>query len=157
MVKPGYTCLGLEYFVNVGDRLWEMDDDDLVKLGAVESSRTSASSTPMWSRPATSCACRRPTRSTTAPTRRTSTSCASWLERHTTNVYPVGRNGMHKYNNQDHSMFTAMLSVENILGAYHDIWSVNVEQEYHEEGSSRSAGSHAVRHRTIGASHRMTR
>jgi hypothetical protein len=48
-------------------------------------------------------------------------------------VHPVGRNGMHKYNNQDHSMFTAMLTVENILGADHDIWNVNVEQEYHEE------------------------
>jgi hypothetical protein len=49
-------------------------------------------------------------------------------------VHPVGRNGMHKYNNQDHSMFTAMLSVQNIVdGTSHDIWSVNVEQEYHEE------------------------
>ena len=43
---------------------------------------------------------------------------------------------MHKYNNQDHSMYTAMLTVENILGADHDIWSVNVEEEYHEEGST---------------------
>jgi hypothetical protein len=40
---------------------------------------------------------------------------------------------MHRYNNQDHSMYTAMLTVENILGAHHDIWSVNVEEEYHEE------------------------
>ena len=39
---------------------------------------------------------------------------------------------MHKYNNQDHSMYTAMLTVENIHGAHHDIWSVNVEEEYHE-------------------------
>ncbi|MGH9096182.1 MAG: FAD-dependent oxidoreductase, partial [Acidimicrobiales bacterium] len=49
------------------------------------------------------------------------------------NVHPVGRNGMHKYNNQDHSMYTAMLTVENIHGAQHDIWAVNVEEEYHEE------------------------
>ena len=48
-------------------------------------------------------------------------------------MHPVGRNGMHKYNNQDHSMYTALLSVENILGARHDVWSVNVEEEYHEE------------------------
>ena len=49
-------------------------------------------------------------------------------------MWPVGRNGMHRYNNQDHSMLTAMLSVENIFGgADHDIWSVNVEAEYHEE------------------------
>ena len=58
-----------------------------------------------------------------------------WLEANTPNVFPCGRNGMHKYNNQDHSMFTAMLSVENILGAHHDVWSVNVEAEYHEEAS----------------------
>ena len=42
---------------------------------------------------------------------------AEWIAEHTPNVYPVGRNGMHRYNNQDHSMFTAMLSVENIFGA----------------------------------------
>ena len=56
-----------------------------------------------------------------------------WLAANTPNVFPCGRNGMHKYNNQDHSMLTAMLSVENILGADHDVWSVNVEAEYHEE------------------------
>ena len=52
---------------------------------------------------------------------------------------------MHKYNNQDHSMFTAMLTVENIHGAHHDIWAVNVEEEYHEEwagqGSDHRTGS----------------
>jgi len=48
---------------------------------------------------------------------------------------------MHKYNNQDHSMLTAMLSVENILGAHEDVWSVNVEAEYHETSSERGASS----------------
>jgi UDP-galactopyranose mutase len=56
-----------------------------------------------------------------------------WLEANTPNVHPVGRNGMHRYNNQDHSMYTAMLTVENLFGASHDVWSVNVEEEYHEE------------------------
>ena len=57
-----------------------------------------------------------------------------WLAHHAANVYPVGRNGMHRYNNQDHSMLTAMLAVENILDdAGHDLWSVNVDDEYHEE------------------------
>jgi hypothetical protein len=46
---------------------------------------------------------------------------------------------MHKYNNQDHSMYTAMLSVENILGADHDVWTVNVEEEYHEEHEGESS------------------
>ena len=58
-----------------------------------------------------------------------------YLEAEAPNVHPVGRNGMHKYNNQDHSMYTAMLTVENIFGASHDIWSVNVEEEYHEGGA----------------------
>jgi hypothetical protein len=59
-----------------------------------------------------------------------------WLEANAPNVHPVGRNGMHKYNNQDHSMYTAMLTVDNILGAHNDIWNVNVEGEYHEQSSS---------------------
>jgi hypothetical protein len=69
----------------------------------------------------------------------------AWLAEHAANVFPVGRNGMHKYNNQDHSMYTAMLTVENLLGADHDVWSVNVEEDYHEESrpasSSKSGGT----------------
>jgi hypothetical protein len=49
------------------------------------------------------------------------------------NLQLVGRNGMHKYNNQDHSMLTAMLAAKNILGHNYDLWSVNEDQEYHEE------------------------
>ena len=51
-----------------------------------------------------------------------------------TNLAQVGRNGLHRYNNSDHSMLTAMRAVDNILlGTNHDIWSVNVESVYHEE------------------------
>ena len=57
-----------------------------------------------------------------------------WLDDVTPNVHPVGRNGMHRYNNQDHSMYTAMLTVQNIVdGTTYDVWEVNVEEEYHEE------------------------
>jgi UDP-galactopyranose mutase len=60
-----------------------------------------------------------------------------WLDTNVPNVHPVGRNGMHRYNNQDHSMFTAMLTVENMIdGKTHDIWAVNVEEDYHEEAST---------------------
>jgi protoporphyrinogen oxidase len=55
------------------------------------------------------------------------------------NLYLVGRNGMHKYNNQDHSMLTAMTSVDNILAGVEDksgIWNINTEQDYHEEKKS---------------------
>ncbi len=58
-----------------------------------------------------------------------------WLDANTPNVHPVGRNGMFRYNNQDHSMYTAMLTADNIAtGSRHDVWTVNVEEEYHEEG-----------------------
>jgi hypothetical protein len=52
------------------------------------------------------------------------------------NLFLIGRNGMHKYNNQDHSMLTAMVAVDNIAGGLlekENIWSVNTEQEYHEQ------------------------
>jgi hypothetical protein len=49
------------------------------------------------------------------------------------NLHLVGRNGMHKYNNQDHSMLTAMMTVWNLEGADHDVWAVNTDYEYHEE------------------------
>jgi len=61
----------------------------------------------------------------------------TWLAHATPNVHAVGRNGMHRYNNQDHSMLTAMLAVDNINGAHHDLWAVNVEEEYHESGHHR--------------------
>ena len=49
------------------------------------------------------------------------------------NLQTVGRNGMHRYNNQDHSMLTAMLAVKNILGENHDLWDVNTERSYYED------------------------
>ncbi|MGL5511059.1 MAG: FAD-dependent oxidoreductase, partial [Microcoleaceae cyanobacterium] len=49
------------------------------------------------------------------------------------NLQTVGRNGMHRYNNQDHSMLTAILAAKNILGEKHDLWNVNTERSYHEE------------------------
>ena len=73
---------------------------------------------PSGSRPATSCGCRRRTRSTTSTYRANVERAArAGSTVNAPNVHPVGRNGMHKYNNQDHSMFTAMLTVENILAA----------------------------------------
>jgi protoporphyrinogen oxidase len=54
------------------------------------------------------------------------------------NLQPVGRNGMHHYNNQDHSMMTAMLAAKNVQGAHFDCWEVNTEAEYHEAGESKA-------------------
>ena len=49
------------------------------------------------------------------------------------NLQTIGRNGLHRYNNQDHSMLTGVYAARNILGEKYDVWSVNTEQEYHEE------------------------
>ena len=49
------------------------------------------------------------------------------------NLQTVGRNGMHRYNNQDHSMLSGLLAAKNILGEKHDLWNINVERSYHED------------------------
>ncbi|HEY0404998.1 MAG TPA: hypothetical protein VGC89_04680, partial [Pyrinomonadaceae bacterium] len=63
-----------------------------------------------------------------------------------TNLQLVGRNGMHKYNNQDHSMMTGLLAARNILGANYDLWETNADQEYQEEmrDTESDAASHSL-------------
>ena len=138
MVKDDKTCLGLEYFVFEGDKLWASDDEDLIALAARELETLGlAKATDVEQ----GYVVRMPKAYPTYDERYRANVevLKSWLATHAPNVYPVGRNGMHKYNNQDHSMFTAMLTVENIVdGAQHDIWDVNVEAEYHEEVSDGS-------------------
>jgi protoporphyrinogen oxidase len=133
MVKEGRTCLGLEYFVTEGDGWWTMDDDELVRraIGELETLRLV---------PPGVVEAGYVVRMPKAYPVYDATYAANvdvmrrWLGEHAANVWPVGRNGMHRYNNQDHSMYTAMLAVENIVkGTAHDVWDVNVEQEYHEQ------------------------
>ena len=132
MVKEGLTCLGLEYFVFEGDDLWRTADEDLLELGRRELATLGLidpsdvrgghvvrmpKAYPMYD----------------GAYKSNVEVLRSWLEENVPNVHPVGRNGMHRYNNQDHSMYTAMLTVENLFGAAHDIWAVNVDADYHEE------------------------
>jgi protoporphyrinogen oxidase len=141
MVKPGFTCLGLEYFVNVGDEHWTMTDDELVELGTRELEQIGLVPKGVVK---AGYVVRMPGAYPVYDSQYGANvaTIRGWLEEHAPNVHPVGRNGMHRYNNQDHSLFTAMLAVENILdGAHHDLWSVNVEEEYHEEATSSSSGS----------------
>ena len=96
------------------------------------SSRSSASPRSRRSSAASRSACRRPTRSTTATTPSGCAIIRGWLDG-IENLQQVGRNGLHRYNNSDHSMLTAMRAVDNLLaGAHHDIWEVNAESVYHE-------------------------
>jgi protoporphyrinogen oxidase len=139
MVRDGRNVLGLEYTANEGDEWWSASDDELIEkgkaelevLGLVKASDVEAGYVVRMPKayPVYDDAYQ----ANVATLRR-------WLEANTPNVHPVGRNGMHRYNSQDHSMFTALLTVENLLGAAHDIWEVNVEEEYHEQGA-RPSGS----------------
>jgi protoporphyrinogen oxidase len=133
LVKDGRTCLGLEFFVNEGDHMWTKADADLIEQGKQELHRIGLLDDP--GRVEAGYVVRMPKAYPMydAAYKENVARLAEWLNANTPNVYPVGRNGMHRYNNQDHSMYTAMLSVENIFGAQHDIWSVNVDEEYHEE------------------------
>ena len=140
LVKDGHNVLGLEYTALEGDEWWTASDEDLiakgtaelVSLGLMQADDVEAGYVVRMPKAY-------PTydedyKANVDVLRR-------WLEEHARNVHPVGRNGMHRYNNQDHSMFTAMLTVENILGASHDIWDVNVEEEYHEESDASANGA----------------
>jgi UDP-galactopyranose mutase len=136
LVKDGRTCLGLEFFVNVGDETWNRSDADLIaqgtreleQLGLVKAADVQQGfvvrmpkAYPFYE----------PGYKEHLDTIR------GWMDAHTPNLHPVGRNGMFRYNNQDHSMLTAMLTVQNILeGTSHDVWEVNVEEDYHEEGGT---------------------
>ncbi len=133
LVKDGRTCLGLEYFVWEGGHLWMRADADLIDQATRELHEIGL--LPDTSVVSEAFVVRMPKAYPMydADYRANVERLAAWLQEHAANVHPVGRNGMHRYNNQDHSMLTAMLSVENIFGAEHDVWNVNVEQEYHEE------------------------
>jgi len=129
--QPGKTCLGLEYFCFEGDGLWTMSDSDLVELGTKEIDRLGLAAA---SDVEDGAVVRMPKAypvydSDYQQSLQTVREFLDGLD----NLQLVGRNGMHKYNNQDHAMLTAMLAVENILGSNHDLWQVNADQDYHEQ------------------------
>jgi protoporphyrinogen oxidase len=126
------TSIGMEYFCFEGDTTWRMADDDLVAMATRELEKLHLARAnqvkfgfvvrvhkayPMYD-------VEYPDRVWTI---------RGWLEG-IENLQQVGRNGLHRYNNSDHSMLTAMRAVDNILlGTHHDIWAVNAESVYHEE------------------------
>jgi protoporphyrinogen oxidase len=143
---PEKTCLGMEYFVFENDELWcspdeellEMAKREIVQLGLVRSHEIEDGTVvrmpkayPMydedWSKHVET--------------------IRVWLRGNARNLQLVGRNGMHKYNNQDHSMITALYAARNIGGADYDLWAVNTEPEYHEEKADGGSTSGAPKPR----------
>ncbi len=125
--------IGLEYFCNEGDELWRLCDEEMAKLAIEEVSRIGildagdVEDSLVVHVPKTY-----PAYFGTYNRFETIRKYTDGLE----NLFLIGRNGMHKYNNQDHSMLTAIKAVENIVNgvtAKDNIWAVNTELEYHEE------------------------
>lgn len=135
---PANTCVGLEYFCFEGDGLWASSDEALVERAARELCQLGLArredvldgtvvrmkkAYPVYDdsyEPALQAA-------------------REFVAAHLPNLQLVGRNGMHRYNNQDHSMLTAMLAARNILGGNYDLWRVNADADYLEEGGEISA------------------
>ena len=133
MVQPGTTCLGVEYFCFEGDEIWNMTDEQAVELAKGELARIGLidptkvtdgvkvlvpKAYPMYD----------------AAYEEAVETIREYLQRFE-NLQTCGRNGLHRYNNQDHSMWTAILATLNVVdGADHDVWSVNTESDYLEEG-----------------------
>ncbi len=133
VADPSKTWIGLEYFCYQTDALWKMTDEDLKKFAIAEVEKIGIL---------------RASDVTDAHVVRVPKTYPAYFGTydrfhvirdfldHFHNLYLVGRNGMHKYNNQDHSMLTAMTAVDNIIAGVRDkdnVWSINTEMEYHEE------------------------
>ena len=128
---PSKACVGLEYFCFAGDDLWNMADDDLVALASAELEQLGLARAGQVERGfATRVPKAYPIYDADYAER--VRVIRAWLET-IENLQQVGRNGLHRYNNSDHSMLTAMRAVDNVVaGADHDIWEVNAESVYHE-------------------------
>jgi UDP-galactopyranose mutase len=133
LVQPGTTCLGVEYFCFEGDATWEMPEElaieaatrELAEIGLIDPDKVFAGAKvrvpkayPMYD----------------AHYRDAVATISEYL-RHFENLETCGRNGLHRYNNQDHSMWTAALALANLLdGAEHDVWAINLDDAYLERG-----------------------
>ena len=128
---PDTASLGMEYFCHKGDGLWQMDDADLIALAEKELIELGLAEPGMV---------------VDGTVVRQEKAYPVYDEAYKANLdvvrkylsgfenlQTVGRNGMHRYNNQDHSMLSAMLAIENLRGGEHDLWNVNVERSYHED------------------------
>jgi len=131
--EPGLNCLGMEYFCCEGDQLWtstdeeliRLADEELIKLGLVQPGHVIDGAV-----------IRQPRAYPVYDDRYEERVrlFREWQERHLPELHLAGRNGMHKYNNQDHAMMTAILSAENILAGERrwDTWQVNQDADYQE-------------------------
>jgi protoporphyrinogen oxidase len=139
---PTKTSLGLEYFLWDKDEQWDWSDDRLIhlgkqecaKLGLVDPSEVEDGTVVRMEKAY-------PVYDESYQTR--VNTVRRYLEMFS-NLQTIGRNGLHRYNNQDHSMLTGVYAARNVTGERNDVWSVNTEKEYLEEGGCLSQGDRLV-------------
>jgi protoporphyrinogen oxidase len=134
---PAYACYGLEYFCFEGDGLWDSSDQELISLASRELAQIGLGESGDI---LDGCVVRQRKAYPVYDDQYAQNVAVirQEIEQRYPGLHLVGRNGMHKYNNQDHAMMTAMLTVENIVAGerLYDIWQVNQDAEYHEQGSA---------------------
>lgn len=126
------TCVGMEYFCSEGDDLWEMSDEELIQLASQEIVGLKLVPDVKYVKDGTVIRQKKAYPVYDGEYRQHLQVIQDYLQQFE-NLQTVGRNGMHRYNNQDHSMLTGLLAAKNILGEEHDLWNVNVERSYHED------------------------
>lgn len=139
------SFIGLEYFVNRDDDLWNLPDDELVELGASEAQKIGLFEP---EEVLAGTVVRQPK---AYPIYDGEYEChlqvlRDWLDGFE-NLFTVGRNGQHRYNNQDHSMLAGLFAARNVAGAELDLWSINEDLSFHEELSRDESEEHGVRDR----------
>ncbi len=144
---PGVSFVGLEYFVNRGDSLWTMPDDQLVEMAASE-----AQTIGLFERHEVGAGTVvRVPRAYPVYDGEYETHLQvlrDWIDRFD-NLYTVGRNGQHRYNNQDHSMLAGLGAARNVAGARLDLWSINEDATFHEEVEREEAKVGGLRDRLV--------
>ncbi|MGR3762448.1 NAD(P)/FAD-dependent oxidoreductase (plasmid) [Roseobacteraceae bacterium NS-SX3] len=129
--NPDTASIGMEYFCQKDDGLWSAPDEELRDLAAAELEELGLAKA---GDVIDSAIIRQPKAYPVydGAYKEALDTVAGWL-RQLENFQTVGRNGLHRYNNQDHSMLSAMYAARNLAGGNHDVWDVNVERSYHEE------------------------
>jgi protoporphyrinogen oxidase len=128
---PDKSCLGMEYFCSVGDEIWSRQDEELIELAKDELETIGLAK----KRDIRDGVVIRQTKAYPVYDGgyREHVKTIQEFIKQFDNLQTIGRNGMHHYNNQDHSMLTGLLAARNILGEDHDLWNVNTERSYYED------------------------
>lgn len=140
LVEPGTSCLGLEYFVNQGDQIWTLPDEELIQYALKEAQTIGVASGNFREGFVVRVPNAYPVYDSNY--KENVSFIQRWLGENHPNWFQIGRSGQHRYNNQDHSMMTAVEAVLSLTDEQScSYWDVNVDDEYHEESKNSTGRS----------------